>query len=308
MAIASGSGARVAYVAESTPGTTPATPTFKVLRTTGGGLSATKSVAVSEEIRQDRNVADEILTGVDAGGSYNFELSYGSFDDILESALSGTWTTNVLKNGLTRKYFTFEETLETGATDSFFRFPMSAVNGFSLDITARERITGSFDVFSQQETNATAIITGATYTAANTKDVMSASNSVGTLTISGVTSPKVRRLSLQTTNNFRRRPVVANLYSEEYGDGRFEATGTLEIYFEDTALAATVLAHGTAALTATIGHVTAEKYTLSMPKIRFGDGAHRIGGNNDDIMMSVPFRAVYDSGIAASLQITRAVT
>ena len=42
------------------------------------------------------------------GGDIKGELSYGTFDDLLEAVLCGTWTTDVLKAGTTRRSFTFE--------------------------------------------------------------------------------------------------------------------------------------------------------------------------------------------------------
>lgn len=46
---------------------------------------------VSAEIRDDRQISDLIPIGAEAGGDVGFEFSYGVVDDILESALLGTW-------------------------------------------------------------------------------------------------------------------------------------------------------------------------------------------------------------------------
>ena len=75
MAFANGSEVRVASVAEVTPGTTPATPTLKVIRVTGGGLRTNKATGSSDERRADRNVSAEFMLGKDAGGSYDFKYS-----------------------------------------------------------------------------------------------------------------------------------------------------------------------------------------------------------------------------------------
>ncbi len=307
MAFANGSEVRVASVAEVTPGTTPATPTLKVIRVTGGGLRTNKATGTSDERRADRNVSAEFMLGKDAGGSYDFELTYGSFDDWLEATLQGTWATNVLKNASIPKSFTIEETLELGATDSFHRFRGSMINGFSLDISAREKISGSFDLMSIEEVRAAAIVTGATYTPANTKEPMTASAHVAGLTVGAFPSPKIRRVSLEVTNNLRTRPVVGSVFSEVFGSGRFDCTGTIEAYFEDASIYDAVLAHATASLAFTVGSVTAEKYNFSMPKIQLGDGDRTAPGNDDDVMVTIPFRALIDTGIGATLQITPAV-
>lgn len=306
MPFASGSEVRVAYVAETAFGVTPATPSFKTARVTTGGLRTNKQTGTSDERQADRNVRDEFLLGRGAGGNYAAELSYGSFDDWLEALLCGTWAADVLKNGTVRRSFTFEETLELGATDSFSRFTGVVLSSGNLALTAREKATLGFDWLGQRETLATAIVAGATYAAPNTNGVMTASRSVAALTLAGAT-PKVRSLTLALANNLRERPEVGSLYSNEFGIGRCDVTGTIEAYFESNALYQSVLDHGEGALGFTIGDVTAEKYTILLPKIRFGDGERRVGGVNDDVMVSIPFRAVLDTTENCSIKITRAV-
>jgi hypothetical protein len=308
MAFASGSEVRRAYVAEATWGATPATPTFKVLRTTGGNIRNNKTTKTSNETQADRNVRDEFMTALGASGSYNFELSYGSFDDIIEAALAGTWTTNVLKNGVARKYFSFEETLELGATDSFSRFPGGLVSALALDITAESEITGSFSVMAQKEQLATAIVTGATYTAPNSEPVMVAGVSVGGLTVAGLDpAPKLRKVTLNIENNLRRRPVITSLYSEEFGWGKCDVTGAFEAYFDSNDLYQAVLDHGGGDMSLTLGQDANKKYTIDLPAIRFLDGERQVGGNEDDVIVSIPFRARYDATEVASIKITRAV-
>jgi len=309
MATGTADGTRVAYIAESAFGTTPSTPTFQVLRTTNAGLATNKLTGTSQDLRADGNVPDEFLLGMDVEGSYNFELSYGTLDDILAGALAASWSTNVLKNGMTPKFFTFEETIELGSTDSFSRFVGCMVDSFTLDITARQAITGSFGLIGKSETLATAIISGATYTAANTKAVMTGAASVGALTVGSISpAPLVRRLQLQINRNLRRRTVVNSLYTDEPGVGRCDVTGNLECYFASNALYQAVLDHDTIAIETTLGTVTSEKYTIEIPSAKLGSGRRVVGGNGSDIMVNIPFRGLYNSSDAASIVITRAVS
>lgn len=306
MAFASGSEVRVAYVAETSFGVTPATPSFKNARVTSGGLRTNKKTGTSDERRADRNVSDVFLLSLGAGGSYAAELTYASFDDWIEALLCGTWTSNVLKNGTVRRSFTVEETYELGATDSFSRFTGAVLDSGSLGLKAGGKAELDFSFLAKVETQAAAIVTGATYAAANTKPVMTAPRSVAALTVAGDTI-KVMSLSIEMKNNLRERPEVGSLYSNEFGVGRFEVTGTIEAYFESSDLYQSVLDHDSGALAFTIGDTTAEKYSVLLPKIIFGDGNKTAGGNDDDVMVSIPFQGVFDTTEAASIKITRAV-
>lgn len=307
MAIASGSGRRIAFVPEVTFGVTPETPTFQVLRAIGGGPRTNKTTGTSDELQIDGNIRDEFEMGQDVAGAYELEFSYGSFDPLLEALMGGAWTANVLKNGTAPKSFTFEETLELGATDSFSRFVGCMMNSFSLSIAARAKITASLNLMGKSEALATAIIAGATYTAAGTAPILTGSVDVAAMSFPGGGTPIVRSLSLELNTGLRTRPKVASKFSEEFGRGRFSVTGTAEIYFESNTLYQAVLDHGGGVLAFTIGRDANKKYTFDMPKIIFGNGERRPGGNDDDVMVSLPFRAVYDATEDCTLKITRAV-
>lgn len=308
MAIAPTSRTRVAYVAEVTPGTTPATPTFLQIRRTGGEMSTKKTTAVSDEISLDRNVRDEFQVAQDPAGGYDFELTYGTFDDIFSAALFGSWAANVLTNGSTEQSLTFEQTVDFGGGSfGYSRFPLTLIDSLALEFTARKGVTGSIKTMAKQETLATSIITGATYTAANTNAVQT-SVSVASLAIAGLSPvPKIKSLSLNIANNLRIRDVVGSLFTDSFGSGQIDVTGSFDAYFESNALYQAVLDHGGGAISLTVGAVTAQKYTISIPVVRFLDGARKLGGKNDDVMVTVPFRAINDSGIGGSIRITRAV-
>ena len=83
----------VLRVKETTWGVTPATPALIQCRMTGEALDDTTKTLTSKEIRADRMVADLVVVDESPGGDLNFEMSYGSFTDLLESLLMTTLTT-----------------------------------------------------------------------------------------------------------------------------------------------------------------------------------------------------------------------
>jgi len=307
MTVAASAVTRIGYIAESAWGTTPATPAFQVMRVTDAGIRTNKTTKTIQEIAADRNIRDEPQTYQSASAAYKFALSYGSFDDILAAALFGQWSTNVLKNGTTRQSFTFEGTLQLNGSLSFSRLLGGMIDSLDLDITAESEVTGGFNVMGQKETLATAIISGATYTAANNNPVMSAGVSPAALTVGSLVSPAVHKVSWSLKNSLRARPVVDSLYSLEFGEGLCDVTGALELYFTSNAHYQAVLDHGGGDLTVTIGNSTGNKYTIDCPNIVFLDGARQVGGVNNDVMINIPFRAKYNSGTSNTITITRAV-
>ncbi len=297
---------RCAYVAESTWGTTPSSPAFQVMRVTDAGIRTNTQTKVIQELATDRNVRDEVETFQGGSAAYKFALSYGSTDDILAAVCHGTWQTDVLVNGTTRTSFTFEETLQLNGALSFSRLTGGMIDSLDLNIASESEISGGFNVKGQKETLDTAILSSATYTSANSKQVMSTGVSVASLAVASLTTPKVKSLSLQIKNNLRDRPTIDSLYSDPFGEGLIDVTGTMELYFAANAHYQAVLDHGGGDLSFTLGQTTGEKYTFDLPGIVFLDGARNVGGVNNDVMISVPWRAKYTS--SKSLQITRAVS
>lgn len=307
MSIAPTSRTRVAYVAQSAFDATPATPTFKTFRRTNGNLRTQKATAVSDEIQADGNIRDEAQVGQDVVGSYSFELAYGDHDDLIANALCGAWTANVLKNGTAEGLFLFEETDDIGGGSfAYSRFMNCKIGALNLAINSRSLVTGSMDIVGTQQTLAAAIIAGATYTAPS-DNKPETSVAVGGLSVVGLApTPIVKNVNLRINSNRRVRNSVGSLYSQEHGRGSMDVDGTMEVYFETNALAQAVLDHAAGALALTVGAETLKKYTISMPAVRLLDGARQIGGRNDDVMYAIPFRAIYDSGIGASISIARA--
>jgi hypothetical protein len=74
-------------VEEATWGVTPATPVLQELRLTGEGINYEIENVTSDELRSDRMVSDTVQVGQTTSGNVDFELSYGTYDSLMESAV-----------------------------------------------------------------------------------------------------------------------------------------------------------------------------------------------------------------------------
>ena len=99
MSLASSNRVAVRRVKETVFGTIPATPVLLDTRYTGESFNYNISNIVSEEIRADRMTSDLIQVQSDASGDINVELSYGSYDDFIESALADTFSADLSISG-----------------------------------------------------------------------------------------------------------------------------------------------------------------------------------------------------------------
>lgn len=309
MTIAESEGMRLAYVAESTEGTTPATPSFQNLRINSEALRLQKLSTQSQELRQDKNVSDIIHIGDSASGSFESELSYGSYDDLLAGLLRGAWSSDVLTNGTTRSSFTFEKTAEQGATDSYMRYRGMFVDGLNLNVQSGQPVSCTWNLMGMGgDDGATTIITGATYSSVNTNEIMAAETYFGSVTVTGIgTVPAIKGLSLSIRGNNREQRQIGSTDLAGIALGQFVVEGTISFYFTAVEVYNAIRDHDEAGLQFTLGTVTGEKYTINIPKARFMEGDPQASGLGQDVAFDVSFQGYYDSGIGGTMRITRAV-
>lgn len=301
-------GTQLSFIKEAVWGTTPATPAWQIGRMTGESLKITRETKQSSEITPARNVSDLIHVGGGAEGGFNFELSYGAYDDIFASMLYGEWVDNVLKNGVTQSSLSFEKKfLVDAATYNYFRYTGMVPNTMSLSISAGEIITGSFDFMGKGGTVAAAAIASSTYLDAAAENVLSASSHVGALSLGSFATAKIQKVDLSASNNLQTARVIGSLDNADIGAGLFNVSGSIEIYFEDKSVYEAYLAATEMALSVTMGITTAEKYKIDLPRIKFSDGEVIASGQNSYVMASMSFQALGDPTEECTMKITRAV-
>ncbi len=307
MTVADGSQVRLAYIPEVTIGTTPSTPAFQILRYLNSDVRIQKQTDIPNEVRADRNVASIVDVGRSVSGTVNGLLSYGTYDDWLAMLFCSSWSTDVLKNGTTAQTMSIEETFTQGSGTSYVRFTGVRVNTLDLTLTARQSVQANFGIMGINGSDATTAISGATYTAATTTTVFNAGLNVGSLALTGITnSPKMRSLTMRINNNIYQNDIVGQYAPYSHGLGRFEVTGTMTTYFENTDAYHAVLNHTDVALGFVLSDTAGNSYTFSLPKVKLLDGGPPAVGNGQPVLLDIPYQAYFDSSSSASLSITRA--
>lgn len=301
-------GSQLAYIKETEWGTTPATPAWQITRLTGESFKITRETKQSAEITPERNVSDLIHIGGGAEGGFNFEMSYGAYDDILAAMLYGTWVDNVLSNGVTQSSLSFEKKfLVDTATYNYFRYTGMVPNTMSLSIAAGEIITGSFDFMGKGGSVAATAIASSTYVNAAAENVLSASSHVGALSLGSFATAKMLKVDLSASNNLQTARVIGSLDNADIGAGQFNVSGNVEIYFEDKAVYEAYLNATEMALSVTMGKDAGKKYKIDFPRIKFSGGEVNAPGQGNHIVAKMSFDALGDPTEKYTMKITRAV-
>jgi hypothetical protein len=83
------------YIEEVTAGTTPASPSWKPLRNTGGVPAVTRDALVSNELDGSRETTSIRTGNKQATGEFAIELSQKSQDDLLAGAMTNNWVAGI---------------------------------------------------------------------------------------------------------------------------------------------------------------------------------------------------------------------
>ncbi len=307
MTVADGSQVRLADIAEATIGVIPATPAFQIRRYVSADIRPSKQVEITDEIRADRNVASIVDVGRSVAGTINTLLSYGTYDDWLAALLCSTWATNELVNGTAHAARALEFTYEQGVTDTYVRFRGCRFNTLDLNLESRKAVTANWGIMGiDSPTPDTAIIAGATYTAATTTEVFNAALNVSSLVFTGIAAaPKVQKLSLKITNNIYANDIIGSYAPYSHGLGRLEVSGSMTVLFENKDTYQAILNHSDVGISVTLADAAGNQYAIALAKVKLVDGGPTVAGNGNAVVMDVPFQAYYDAGTAGSIKITR---
>lgn len=302
--MADGSRHGLRYIEESTYGTTPATPAFNTLRHTSCTLALSKNSSQSAEIRDDRQISDLRHGAKQVGGDIGFELSATTFDDLIEAVMGGTWATNVLKAGTTRRSFTFERYFAdiAGIDKPFHRFTGCEINTMNLSVQPDARITGTIGVIGQDMQTDTAIITGATYGAATTTAGLD--SFTGTLSEGGSQIGVVTEISLDINNGQSSRFVVGSEISARPSIGQSVITGQIGVFFENSDLLDKFINETESSISFTLPDAAGNSLTFLLPRVKYNGGQPDVSGPGD-IILTMPFQALYDATEQTNLKITR---
>lgn len=93
---------RLAYVEQQDCDVLPADPNLQVVRFTSSDLAYTKNTTESEELDSSGMTSDVPEVGASSGGSINFEWSAGTYDDWIQAALRGKFSTGIQQTSVAR--------------------------------------------------------------------------------------------------------------------------------------------------------------------------------------------------------------
>jgi len=302
MAFSQGSRSSLAYIAETTFGTTPATPTFATLPFNTHSLDVTKDRVEGNEIQADRMPRVDRHGNKQAGGSIEVDLRKGDYDAFLESAFLNSFSTNTLKIGTAPKYFSIEDAAND--ISQFRLFTGMSVSTLNVSIAPNQMVTATFDMVGKTGTQAaTTGSTGGTPTASSANAPFDSYS--GTIEDGGSAISIVTSIDFSVTNSLAPTFVVGSDSAQQLEFGRAVIEGTMTVYYEDAALINKFLNETESSIEVSVNDPSgASAYTFLFPRVKY-NGASVPVQNPQSRLITLPFVSLYDTSENSNLVLTR---
>lgn len=305
---------RSAFVAETTAGSTPATPSF-INSDVPINMTAVPNIIEHRSLAAKGEAVQTAIAGIDVTGNMSGPMIYGAYDDLLASLLQGAWASDVLKSGKATSTFTVENAIAAGegGTVTMSRYQGCEVTGGTLTLTSNADINFAFDLIGMGSTDtSTSIITGATYTDQSQRTPLSCGIDVGTIAFNGYTLDAFESATINFNYEGReaQNKLSSNFVKGGITKGALLPEITARVYVDANFAALYDAArdsdHAQFSVTFPIGSVSGSKYSLVFPKCKFVTANLDFSGNN--AMQDITIRAMYDEATEdASVKLTRAV-
>ena len=298
--IASGAKHGLRYVKETTPGTTPTSPTMIELNHNSCSLTLTRDTFTSNALRSDRQIPFH-RTGVDKiAGDIAFEFGAKEYDVFLEAALAGNWTENVLKAGVAAHAFTFERAFVN--INQYAVYTGCFVNQFSLSVKPNEMVGGTFSIVGLEGTRGGTPLS-VSPTAAEENNPFD--SFTGNLKIDDVSIAVVTGIDLTLANGIEPQYAIFDRQACAVSWGRSTLTGTLSAFYTDGNLDDDFINDSRVKLEFTLTRGD-YGYTFLIPNVTL-TGADDSAQSEGPIALNIPWSAALDKTSGTNFQITRTV-
>ena len=301
MAFAQGSRSSLSFIVESTFGTTPA-GNFTNLPFTTHSLNLTKDRVAGNDIQADRMTRVDRQGNRQVGGDIVTDLRDADYDTFLESAMLNTWATNVLKVGVTPKFFSVED--YAADIDQARLFTGLTVSTMGVSLAPNQMVVTTFGMVGKDMTMSATEKTQDAASGAAPFDAYSGDLAIGNVGSSSAVAI-VTGLDFTLNNSYAATFVIGDDSAPSLEYGRAEVEGTLTAYFEDASLIDRFLNETESELEVSVDDPTgANAYTFLFPRIKINSADVGVDGPTSR-MITMSFVALYDATEGTNLKITR---
>lgn len=183
------------------------------------------------------------------------------------------------------------------------------VGDWDINVQAGEIVKGKYSFHGRDTIMATAPLIGTTpyvQQGTTTTEVMNATTNVGALKKNGIAlSSALQSVELKGNSSLRDQSAVGSKFPAGIGTGRFNLTGVITAYFQDSVLYSHFINHETIGLSFSFTDIDGNVNYYTLPSIKITSDSIHPEGIDKDIMEPLDFVAFRDAATGTMLQIDR---
>jgi len=213
-----------------------------------------------------------------------------------------------VQNGTTKKSFTIQKAFTDLATPEFWNFTGARIATWELELSTGSILTTTFSVLAKDAQMGESQFSGATVNSANTNKVLNAVDNIASIVFDGDPGNSTfffNELSVSLDNQLRGQEAVGQLGFVGVEAGRLSLTGSIELYFENSALFDKFRAATTFSLSFLAKDADGNVYVVTIPRAKYTQMEIVAGGSDQDIFASAEFEGLIDSTGTYQYQVSR---
>lgn len=213
-----------------------------------------------------------------------------------------------IRNGTTKNSYTIQKAFTDLATPELWNFTGSRISTWSLELATGSILTTSFGVLAKDAQMTETQFSGATVNTANTNTVLNAVDNVAAIVFDGDPGGSTfyfNSLSIALDNQLRGQEAVGTLGLIGIEAGRMALTGSIELYFENSALFDKFRAATAFGLSFLAQDTAGNAYVVTIPRAKYTQMEIVAGGLDQDIFASAQFEAIVNTAGTYQYQISR---
>lgn len=304
MAHASNANSRLGIIAETVIGTTPATPTFDGQQFDTFSLTASIEELLDPSKSDVRGYTTSVQGNKTHSGTIEGPLAPANYDKLMQVALYGTFTSDILKLGNTIKSLSIEESIPDADTPFFKLYNGVIGNGMTINAPSNGLCTISIPIMALGETVSTTSASTAPYNAVVQEDPFT--HCAGVITEGGSPIAYVTGVTLTVAQNTNTNFVWGSCNPDEYSLGRPEVTGSLQVFIVDPTLYNKYKNNTSTSLSFTLTSGT-KSLQFTLPSVKYTSGEMAIASGSAPRSLTLNFRAFYDATLGSEMSVTRAL-
>lgn len=299
-----GSGHGTFITEEETYGVPFATPAFDPVCVSANSVGAARDPIIDDCLSPIGQVRSLALGPFNIAGDLVGSARKTAYDLLLESALQGEFSGDVLIAERVRKSFTIEKQFNDIDVTENHRFSGCEVSAMSLSATAAGPVPVTFTMIGQSINSGTFLVqlAGATYAPEVSVDQFTSMS--GSITEGGGASAVVSSFDLTISRNMEQSFVIGQDVGIQGPSALCDVTGTITAFYKSDAIYQKFLNETESSIVIELTDGAGSSWSINLPRIKYTGGNPDISGPGQ-VEPPFTFQALTDDGIGSNIEITR---